>query len=86
MGGTVLMGTIVILVTFGAGAMIGIIAIVSYASHREDRRYSLWGEAPDTAGRGVRRLLGVYVRGDMPDRALGGHEQGDGALGRGSRR
>jgi len=37
---------ILILIVFIAGAMGGVILIVSFASLREDRRYSLTGDAP----------------------------------------
>ena len=55
---------------FILGIAIGIVLVVSFASRREDRRYSLWGKAPDPACQGARRLLGVWVRGARPDRAF----------------
>ena len=55
---------ILILIVFIAGAMGGVILIVSLASRREDRRYSLTGEAPDSACAGARWLTGAGVRGD----------------------
>jgi hypothetical protein len=55
---------ILILIVFIAGAMGGVILIVSLASIREDRHYSLTGEAPDSACAGARRLTGAGVRGD----------------------
>ncbi len=71
----------VILFTFAIGTVIGVVLIVSIASRREDRLLSLWGAAPDTACRGVRRLMGIWVRGDRPDREFAGRDWGDGALG-----
>jgi hypothetical protein len=59
-----------ILGVFILGIVIGIVLIVSFASRREDRLYSLWGEAPDPACQGARRLLGVWVRGTRPERAF----------------
>ena len=59
-----------ILGVFILGIVIGIVLIVSFASRREDRLYSLWGKAPDPACQGARRLLGVWVRGARPDRAF----------------
>ena len=59
-----------ILGVFILGIAIGIVLIVSFASRREDRLYSLWGKAPDPACQGARRLLGVWVRGARPDRAF----------------
>ena len=59
-----------ILGIFILGIAIGIVLIVSFASRREDRLYSLWGKAPDPACQGARRLLGVWVRGARPDRAF----------------
>ena len=55
---------ILILIVFIAGAMGDVILIVSFASLREDRRYSLTGDAPDSACAGARRLTGARVRGD----------------------
>jgi hypothetical protein len=65
-----------ILGIFILGIVIGIVLVVSFASRREDRLYSLWGEAPDPACQGARRLLGVWVRGARPDRAFQVDEDG----------
>ena len=65
-----------ILGLFVLGVAIGIVLVVSFASRREDRLYSLWGEAPDPACRGARRLLGVWVRGARPERAFQFDEDG----------
>jgi hypothetical protein len=59
-----------ILGIFVLGIVIGIVLVVSFASRREDRRFSLWGKAPDPACQGARRLLGVWVRGARPERAF----------------
>jgi hypothetical protein len=55
---------IILLIVFMAGAMGGVVLVVSFASLREDRRYSLTGEAPGPVCAGARRLTGVGVRGD----------------------
>ena len=52
---------------FPIGVVIAIIGGVCVASRKEDRRYSLWEEPPGAISAGVRRLLGVWVRGDRPD-------------------
>ena len=65
-----------ILGVFVLGIVIGIVLVVSLASRREDRRYSLWGKAPDPACQGARRLLGVWGRGARPDRAFQFDEEG----------
>ena len=65
-----------ILFALGMGIVIGIVLIVSFASRREDRRFSLWGKAPDPACQGARRLLGVWVRGARPERAFQFDEDG----------
>jgi hypothetical protein len=53
-----------ILGVFVLGIVIGIVLVVSFASRREDRLYSLW------------RLLGVWVRGARPERAFQFDEDG----------
>jgi hypothetical protein len=65
-----------ILGVFVLGIVIGIVLVVSFASRREDRRFSLWGKAPDPACQGARRLLGVWVRGARPERAFQFDEEG----------
>jgi hypothetical protein len=60
------MVAISLVIAFFGGIAIGVVVIVSVASKREDRLYSLTGEAPDAVCRGVRRLLGVYTRGGWP--------------------
>ena len=65
-----------ILGVFVLGIVIGIVLVVSFASRREDRRFSLWGKAPDPACQGARRLLGVWVLGARPERAFQFDEDG----------
>jgi hypothetical protein len=48
---------------FLAGAVTGVIAAVALAIHRQDRRYSLVGEAPGLIARSTRWLTGVGGRG-----------------------
>src|ERR1700733_13107848 len=69
---------IVMLSIFVLGIVIGSVLVVSFASRREDRRFSLWGKAPDPACQGARRLLGVWVRGARPERAFQFDEEGRG--------
>lgn len=57
------LAAIMILVGFLGGIMATIIAIVSVASRREDRRYSLTADTPDVICTAARRLTGVGVRG-----------------------
>lgn len=49
------------IVVFFVGALVGVVATVSLAIRREDRRYSLVREPPDMMSRGTRRLIGVDV-------------------------
>jgi hypothetical protein len=64
---------IFLLIAFIGGVGIGVVVIVSIASRREDRLFSLTGEAPDTVCRGARRFTGVWTRGGWPvDRGTGG--------------
>jgi hypothetical protein len=53
--------TIAIAVFLG-GIMVGVLAMVAVAVRREDRRYTLAGEAPDRLSRNTRRLTGVGRR------------------------
>ena len=55
---------IILLIVFIAGAMGGVVLVVSFASLREDRRYSLTGEAPGPVCAGARWLTGAGFRGD----------------------
>ncbi len=52
-----------ILATFLGGITLGVIAIVSFAIKREDRRRSLSGAAPDLVSRGARILVRYGSRG-----------------------
>ena len=47
---------------FLAGAVVGIIAIVSIGIRREERQFSLSRGAPDQVSHGARYLTGLYVR------------------------
>ena len=69
---------IVILVAFAIGIVIGVVLVVSFASRREDRLNSLWGEAPDPACRSVRRLVGAGVLGGRPQSESHGHDDDTG--------
>jgi hypothetical protein len=51
---------------FGTGMMVGIFAMIAMAVRREDRRYTLTGQPPDVAARGVRRLTAVGLRDIIP--------------------
>jgi hypothetical protein len=53
--------TIAVAVFLG-GMVTGVIAAVAIAVRREDRRYTLAGEAPDRLSRNARRLTGVGRR------------------------
>lgn len=57
---------IFLLIAFISGVVIGVVVIVSVASRREDRMFSLTGEAPDAVCRGARRVTGVWTLGDWP--------------------
>ncbi len=48
---------------FLGGVVIGVIATIALAIRREDRRYTLIGEAPDRISRSARRLTGVGRKG-----------------------
>lgn len=63
MGSTGALMAIGLLVGFLGGVMVGVILIVSAAYRREDRHYSLDGEAPDAGCRGTRRLSQAWVLG-----------------------
>lgn len=63
MGGIDAGVAILLLIALVAGISIGIVVVVSIASRREDRLYSLDGKAPDPACRGARWLTGVTTRG-----------------------
>jgi hypothetical protein len=80
MGSVEAVVAMVIVFAFALGVAIGVVLVASFASRREDRRMSLWGEAPDPACGGVRRLVGAGVRGDRPDRGLNVHGEDDGVL------
>jgi hypothetical protein len=53
---------LMIAVIFAAGAITGIVLLVSVASRREDHREKLSREAPDAWSLAGRFLTGLYVR------------------------
>jgi Flp pilus assembly protein protease CpaA len=59
------MASVIVAVTalFLSGVVTGIITVVALAVRREDRRYTLAGEAPDRMSRSARRLTGVGRKG-----------------------
>jgi|HubBroStandDraft_4_1064222.scaffolds.fasta_scaffold1965260_1 hypothetical protein len=50
------------LIVFVAGAVAGVIAVVSAGIRREERDFMLTAEAPDRMSQGTRMLTGLYVR------------------------
>ena len=66
MGSVEVVVAMVIVFAFALGIAIGVVLVASFASRREDRLMSLWGEAPGSACGGVRRLVSAGVRGDVP--------------------
>ena len=59
------MASVVVVVTialFLGGVVIGVMAAIALAVHREDRAYTLVGEAPNRMSRNARRLNGVGRR------------------------
>jgi hypothetical protein len=54
---------ILLLIAFIGGMALGVVAVVAYASRREDRLYSLTGKAPGPASQGVRILTGAGTLG-----------------------
>lgn len=77
MGSIEIAAAVVIVIAFVFGGVIGMVLVTSFASRREDRLYSLWGEAPDPACRGVRRLVGAGVRGGPPFSGSPRHDHDD---------
>lgn len=53
---------VAIIALFLSGVVAGVIVVVALAVRREDRRFSLIGEAPDRMSRSARRLTGVGCR------------------------
>jgi hypothetical protein len=51
---------------FPLGVVLGVIAMVSMASNREDRLGTLTRQPPDLLARGARRLNGVGLRNITP--------------------
>jgi hypothetical protein len=58
---------------FAAGIFAGVIAVVSVAIRREERKFTLTSQAPDNVTRAGRLLNGVYVR--APHRTAGAGRQ-----------
>jgi hypothetical protein len=59
----IMAGVVVVAVTvFIAGLAVGVFVIIAIAVRREDRHYTLAGEAPDRLSRSTRRLTGVGRR------------------------
>jgi len=53
---------VAILVIFTIGMIVGVVILVSVASHREDKRLRLSREAPDRTTLAGRYLTSLYVR------------------------
>lgn len=51
---------------FAVGVLVGLLAMISAAVHREDRLHSLTSEPPGVLARGVRRMAGVGLRNVTP--------------------
>ncbi len=81
MGSVEVVAAMVIVFAFALGIAIGVVLVASFASRREDRLMSLWGEAPGPACGGVRRLVSAGVRGGVPVSGL--HYYGKDATGSG---
>jgi hypothetical protein len=75
MGSTEVVAAMVIVFAFALGTAIGVVLVASFASRREDRLMSIWGEAPGPACGGVRRLVSAGVRGGAPVSGLHGHSE-----------
>ncbi len=59
MAGVVVAMTIAL---FLGGVVVGVIAVVAFSVHREDRSYTLLGDAPGRMSMSARRLNGVGRR------------------------
>jgi hypothetical protein len=66
MSGIAVAVAIILLAASIGGVVLGVVLIVSVASKREDRLFSLTGEAPDAVCRGARRLTGAGTRDGWP--------------------
>jgi hypothetical protein len=53
---------VIAVAVFIAGLVMGVTAVIAIAVRREDRRYTLAGDAPDRLSRTSRRLTGVGRR------------------------
>ena len=52
----------IVTVTFVAGAALGVVLLVSWGVHREERDFSLTRQSPDKTSRGARVITDLYVR------------------------
>ena len=86
MGSVEVAVAMVIVFAFALGMAIGVVLVVSFASRREDRLNSIWGEAPGPACGGVRRLVSAGVRGGLPVSGLHGYGEDDTGPGQESER
>jgi len=53
---------VIAVAVFIAGLVMGVIVVIAIAVRREDRRYTLAGDAPDRMSKTTRRLTGVGRR------------------------
>jgi hypothetical protein len=53
---------VIALVVFAAGAVAGVIALVSLGIRREERDFTLTRRAPGQLTQGTRRVTGLWVR------------------------
>jgi hypothetical protein len=53
---------VIAVAVFIAGLVMGVIVVIAIAVRREDRRYTLAGDAPDLMSKTTRRLTGVGRR------------------------
>jgi uncharacterized membrane protein YphA (DoxX/SURF4 family) len=51
-----------VITIFAAGAAVGVILLVSWGVHREERNFSLTRQAPGKASQGARVVTSLYVR------------------------
>ena len=61
---------VVVIALFLAGVVTGVFAVIAVAVHREDRAYTLLGDAPSRMSRSARRLNGLGRR-DLDAEFLG---------------
>jgi hypothetical protein len=51
-----------VIAIFAAGAAVGVILLVSWGVHREERNFSLTRQAPGKTSQGARLVTDLYVR------------------------